>query len=157
PGRPRARRPPSPRAGVGTAVAPAHPPCARPPPPCAAPPRPPPPAAARPAEARPPGRSGGGIGSGPTPAEPGARRGGSRVRQGRSHHMSLFPAIGWGGHALTRRGAPSPAAAPADTTEGLRMGLFKKNRTSRRSRRKAEAAALKHKAGLEAKLTAKNS
>lgn len=37
------------------------------------------------------------------------------------------------------------------------MGLFKKNRTSRRSRRKAEAAALKHKAGLEAKLTAKNS
>ncbi len=37
------------------------------------------------------------------------------------------------------------------------MGLFTKNRTSRRARRKAEAAALKHKAGLEAKLTAKNS
>ncbi|WP_182348896.1 DUF6474 family protein [Tomitella gaofuii] len=36
------------------------------------------------------------------------------------------------------------------------MGLLKKNRTSRRSRRKAEAAALKHKAGLEAKLGAKN-
>ncbi|QDQ96317.1 DUF6474 family protein [Tomitella fengzijianii] len=36
------------------------------------------------------------------------------------------------------------------------MGLLKKNRSSRRSRRKAEAAALKHKAGLEAKLSAKN-
>src|SRR5699024_4479001 len=41
-------------------------------------------------------------------------------------------------------------------TEGLRMALLGKNRTSRRSRRKAEAAALKHKAGLEAKLSAKN-
>lgn len=36
------------------------------------------------------------------------------------------------------------------------MALLGKNRTSRRSRRKAEAAALKHKAGLEAKLSAKN-
>ncbi len=42
-------------------------------------------------------------------------------------------------------------------TEGHRMGLFKKKRGSRRARRKAEAAALKHKAGLEAKLGARNS
>ncbi|MDN5758927.1 MAG: DUF6474 family protein [Tomitella sp.] len=36
------------------------------------------------------------------------------------------------------------------------MGLFKKKSTTRRAQRKAEAAALKHKAGLEAKLSAKN-
>lgn len=36
------------------------------------------------------------------------------------------------------------------------MGLFRKQKTSRRARRRAEAAALKHKAGLEAKLGAKN-
>lgn len=37
------------------------------------------------------------------------------------------------------------------------MGLFRKKRGSRRAQRKAEAAALKHKAGLEAKLSARNS
>lgn len=36
------------------------------------------------------------------------------------------------------------------------MGLFRKKRGSRRAQRKAEAAALKHKAGLEAKLGARN-
>ena len=36
------------------------------------------------------------------------------------------------------------------------MGLFKKKSVSRRAQRKAEAAALKHKAGLEAKLGARN-
>lgn len=41
-------------------------------------------------------------------------------------------------------------------TEGHRMGLFRKKRGSRRAQRKAEAAALKHKAGLEAKLGARN-
>lgn len=51
------------------------------------------------------------------------------------------------------RGVPRSSA---DTWKAIHMGLFRKKRGSRRAQRKAEAAALKHKAGLEAKLSARN-
>src|SRR5699024_577491 len=64
------------------------------------------------------------------------------------------------GTAISWPRSPSAAGGIGETAvrdpKGHDMGLVRKQKTSRRARRRAEAAALQHKAGLEAKLSAKN-